>query len=337
MVWSYADVGIDLGTERVRVVVRGRGVVIDEPSAVAVHRQTGLFVAAGHQAEELLADDPYKLVRLRPLSNGSVGRYDCALMLLRSLMSRAAGGRSLARPKVAMSIAARPSQVEKRTWLQVAIESGARATALVEAPMAAAIGAGIDVLAPSGGMVVDIGAGVTDTGVLSAGGIVVSDRLRIAGASMDRAIQAYARDVRGLVLGQRLAEKVKIELGARGWTGQDVSAVVHGRSLADGLPREEVFSASETSLAVERPVNQIIESVRCVLGCTPPELAADIATNGIILTGGGSRLAGLSGFAGERMGVAFKVALDPDTCVIRGIGQLLQGMDPRVTCAWKGA
>ncbi|HNU93745.1 MAG TPA: rod shape-determining protein [Bacillota bacterium] len=336
MAWSYADIGIDLGTERVRVVVRGRGVVIDEPSAVAVHRQTGLFVAAGRQAEELLTDDPYKLVRLRPLSNGAVSRYDCALMLLRSVLSRTAGGRSLARPKVAMSVPARPSQVEKRTWLQVAIESGARATALVEAPMAAAIGAGADVLEPGGVMVVDIGAQVTDIGVLSTGGIVVSDRLRIGGASMDRAIQAHARNVHGLVLGQRSAEKVKIELGAEGWTGREASAVAHGRNLADGLPREETLNAREVSSALEHAVNQIIESARCVFGCTPPELAADIAAGGIILTGGGSRLAGLSGFMSERMGVAFRVALDPDTCVIRGIGELLHGMDPRVTCAWKG-
>jgi rod shape-determining protein MreB len=336
MVWSYADIGIDLGTDRVRAVVRGRGVVIDEPSAVAVHRQTGQFVAAGHQAEELLANDPYKFIRLKPLSNGAVGRYDCALMLLRSVMSRTAGGRSLARPRVAMSISARPSQVEKRTWLQVAIESGARATALVEAPMAAAIGAGVDVLAPSGSMVVDLGAGVTDIGVLSTGGIVVSDRLKIGGASMDKAIQAHARDVHGLVLGQRSAEKVKIELGADGWTGREASAVVHGRNLADGLPREATFGSREISSAVERPVNQIVESARCVFGCTPPELAADIAAGGILLTGGGSRLAGLGGFMSERMGVTFRVALDPDTCVIRGIGELLQGMDPRVTCAWKG-
>jgi rod shape-determining protein MreB len=337
MAWSFADVGVDLGTERVRVAVRGRGVIIDEPSAVAVNRQTGLFVAAGHQAEELLADDPYKLVRLRPLSNGAVGRYDCALMLLRSVMSRAVGGRGLARPRVAMSVPARPSQVEKRTWLQVAIESGARATALVEAPMAAAIGAGVDVLEPSGAMVVDVGAQVTDMGVISTGGIVVSDRLKIAGTSMDRAIQVHARDVHGLVLGQRSAEKLKIELGAEAWTGQEASAVAHGRNLADGLPRAEAFCAREISSALERPINQIIESARCVFGCTPPELAADIAAGGIILTGGGSRLAGLSGFMSERMGVAFRVALDPDTCVIRGIGELLHGMDPRVTCAWKGA
>jgi len=337
MAWSYADIGIDLGTERVRVVVRGRGVVIDEPSAVAANRQTGLFVAAGCRAEELLADNPYKFARLRPLSSGVVGRYDCALMLLRSVMSRALGGRSLARPRVAMSIASRPSQVEKRTWLQIVIESGARATALVEAPVVAAIGAGLDVLAPSGGMVVDLGAGVTDIGVLSTGSIVVSDRLRIGGTSMDGAIQAHARDLHGLVLGQRSAEKIKIELGAQGWTGQEASAVVHGRNLADGLPRAETLSALEISSALERPVNQIIESARCMFGCTPPELAADIAAGGIVLTGGGSRLAGLSGFMSERMGVAFRVALDPDTCVIRGIGQLLQGMDPRVTCAWKGA
>ncbi len=337
MAWSFADVGVDLGTERVRVAVRGRGVIIDEPSAVAVNRQTGLFVAAGHQAEELLADDPYKLVRLRPLSNGAVGRYDCALMLLRSVMSRAVGGRGLARPRVAMSVPARPSQVEKRTWLQVAIESGARATALVEAPMAAAIGAGVDVLEPSGAMVVDVGAQVTDIGVISTGGIVVSDRLKIAGMSMDRAIQVHARDVHGLVLGQRSAERLKIELGAEAWTGQEASAVAHGRNLADGLPRAEAFCAREISSALERPINQIIESARCVFGCTPPELAADIAAGGIILTGGGSRLAGLSGLMSERMGVAFRVALDPDTCVIRGIGELLHGMDPRVTCAWKGA
>jgi len=337
MVWSYADIGVDLGSERVRVVVRGRGVVIDEPSAVAVNRETGVFVAAGGQADELLADNPYKYVRLRPLSSGVVGRYDCALMLLRSVMSRALGGRSLAKPRVAMSIAARPSQVEKRTWLQVAMESGARATALVEAPMAAAIGAGVDVTAPSGSMVVDIGAGVTDIGVLSTGGIVVSDRLRIGGTSMDEAIQAHARDAHGLVLGRRSAEKVKIELGAQGWTGQEASAVVHGRNLADGLPRAETLGAQEVSSALECPVNQITESARCVFGCTPPELAADIAAGGIVLTGGGSRLVGLSGFMSERIGVTFRVALDPETCVVRGIGQLLQGMDPRVTCAWKGA
>lgn len=335
MVWSYADVGIDLGTENVRVVVRGRGVVIDEPSAVAVDRQSGLFAAAGGQAEELLATDPYKFIRLRPLSNGAIARYDCALMLLRNIITRVSGGRGLARPRVALSVAARPSQVEKRTWLQVAMESGARATALVEAPMAAAIGAGVDVLAPGGNMVADIGAGVTDIGVVSAGGIVVSDRLKVGGASIDRGLQAYARDSHRLALGRRSAEEIKVKLGAQGWTTQEASLTVHGRDLADGLPRAATFSAKEMSPAIERQVQPVIDAVRCLFGCTPPELASDIAATSIVLTGGGSRLAGLAGLMSEKMGVLFRVAPDPDTCVIRGIGELLTGMDPRVTCAWK--
>lgn len=329
MVWSYADVGIDLGTDNVRVVVRGRGVVIDEPSAVAVDRQNGLFVAAGGQAEELLAADPYRFARLKPLSNGAVARYDCALMLLRSIVSRICRGKGLARPKVALSVAARPSEVEKRTWLQVASESGARATALVEAPMAAAIGAGVDVLSPGGSMVVDIGAGVTDIGVVSAGGIVVADRLRAGGASIDRGIQIYARDSHGLAVGRRLAEEIKVRLGA------EASLSVHGRDLADGLPRAAMFSAKEISPVIEHRVEPVLGAVRCVLSCTPPELVSDIFASAIVLTGGGSRLAGLAGLMSEKMGALFKVALDPDTCVIRGLEQILRGVDSRVTCAWK--
>ncbi|MEA4884949.1 MAG: rod shape-determining protein [Clostridia bacterium] len=334
MAWSQMDMGIDLGTENIRVFVRGRGVVIDERSVVAVHARTGQFLEAGNRASEALYKDPYERKLIKPISAGAISRYDGALMILRWAIARAIGG-AVIRPRVVLSAPSRATDVERRALRQAAMEAGAREIAMIEAPMAAAIGAGIDVFESTGHMVVDIGAGVTDIGVIAIGGLVAGDRLDTGGDSFDKALIRYVRSSRNLMLGDRAAECMKAEVGAAHGGVAALSMIVHGRDLASGLPREASVTSQEISEALSACLRDISDAVRCVIEATPPELIADISEHGILLTGGASRLRGIADCVGEAAGVRALVAPDPARCVINGLGRFAEGMDLRVTSSVK--
>lgn len=333
---SYgADIGIDLGSCSTRVYMPRKGVVIDEDAVVVFHRKTELMMDAGDRGRELLLANPDLCVPIRPVICGSIRHYDAALLLIKSVLWRVAGGRGFTKPKVMFSVPSCLSDVETRAWLTVAIEAGARGVMLIETPLAAAIGAEMDVFETRGQMIVDVGAGVTDIGVIALGEMVLSDRIRLGGRAMDRAIQKHVRADKKVILGDAAAEEVKLKVGAARDGFESRSLTVHGRDLDTGLPRQAVITTEDLFGVIAEKIEEIIEGIRCVLKRVPSELMSDISSNGLVLTGGVSRMGGLPDIVSERLGMPVRVARDPEFCVIRGIGALISDIAPWMTTAIK--
>lgn len=320
------DMAIDLGTASTFIHVRGRGVVCREPSAIAIHedkRGNRRVLAVGHQARAMLGRTPADIQVLRPLKDGAIADFEVTEALLRHLMLQVQGRRLWVGPRVAVCIPFGTTEVERRAVRESAEASGAREVHLVEQPLAAAVGAGLPVREAQGSMVVDIGAGTTEIAVLSLGGIVYSRVLKVGGEALDQAIVLYTRERHGLLIGPQTAESVKLKLGAAIVDDPDRRHPVKGRDLARGLPRAAEMSAAEIGEALQEPVQLIVEAVLSSLEHTPPDLAADIAETGIVLTGGGAQLRGLDRLLSDSTNLPVVVSEEPEATVVTGAGQIL--------------
>ncbi|HLH79433.1 MAG TPA: rod shape-determining protein [Chthonomonas sp.] len=320
--------GIDLGTANTLVYQKGKGIVLREPSVVAVSAQNRKVLAVGAEASEMLGRTPGNIVPIRPMSDGVIADYTITQAMLRYLFDRVLGKRWLLnfRPRVLICVPSQVTSVEKRAVLQAAEEAGAREAYPIEEPMAAAIGAGLPISSPGGNMVVDIGGGTTDVAVISLGSIVHSESLRIAGNRMDEVIMRYIRNVYNLMIGERTAEEIKMRIGSAYPLQQELSMEVRGRDLVAGLPKTIQVTSEEIREALAEPVSAIVEKVKRVLEKTPPELSADIIERGIMLTGGGALLRGLDQLISSVTGLPVRVAEDPLTCVVIGTGRALENM-----------
>lgn len=317
------DIGIDLGTANTLVHVSGRGVVLREPSVVAVNKDNQQVVAVGHDAKRMLGRTPANIVAIRPLKDGVIADYFQTEEMLKRFIGKVTN-RFLLRKTVVIGIPSGVTEVERRAVIEAAHNAGATHAYVIEEPMAAAIGAGLPVDEPSGSMIVDIGGGTTEVAVISLGGIVHSRSVRIAGDELDDAIANYVRRAYNLYIGDRTAEQCKIEIGSAYPLTQELEMVVKGRDLVTGLPRSAVISSEEVRTAIAEPLSTIVEAVKLTLEATPPELAADTMDIGIMLAGGGALLRGLDRLISEETQMPVLIAKDPLSCVVEGTGMMLQ-------------
>ena len=316
------DVGIDLGTASVLVHVKDKGIVLCEPSVVAIDKETGKPYAVGAEAQKMLGRTPGNIVAIRPMRDGVISDYSTTEMMLKYFIRRVTKNR-LFKPRIMICVPSGVTEVEERTVINAAIEAGARRVYLIEEPLAAALGAGLDIQGPNGHMVVDVGAGTTDIAVLSLNGVAASSSLTIAGDVFDETIARYVRRRHGVIIGQTTAEDVKIQIGSVYPRPEDISMNVKGRDDKNGVPRELTLLSSEVYEVLRRPARQIADEVLSVLEETSPELVSDISENGITLTGGGSQIWGMEMLISERTGIACTMADDPESCVAFGCGKSL--------------
>jgi rod shape-determining protein MreB len=323
------DIGIDLGTANTLVYVRGKGIVINEPSWVAVDKYRREVLAIGAEAKEMVGKTPANIVAIRPLRDGVVSEFDITEAMLRHFIKKAHQQLliPLPRPRVVVGVPSGVTEVEKRAVKEAALHAGAREAYLIEEPMAAAIGAGLPVTEPQGSMVVDIGGGTTEVGVFALGGIVVSKSLRIAGDELDEEIVQYARQKYNLAISERMAERIKINIGSAYPLPEEKVMGMRGRNLITGLPEEIEISSIEIREALARSVNIVVDLVRDTLDETPPELVADLMETGICLAGGGGLLKGLAERISEETHIRAWVAQDSMTCVARGAGMVLENFE----------
>ena len=328
MVFSN-DIGIDLGTASVLVYIKGRGVVLKEPSVVAFDRDTNQIRAIGEEARLMIGRSPGNSVAVRALRQGVISDYQVTERMLKFFIEKAMGGKSFRKPRIAVCIPSGATEVEKKAVEDATYQAGAREVAIIEEPVAAAIGAGIDIYKPFGNMIVDIGGGTSDIAVLSLGGTVTSASVKIAGDDFDEAIVRYMRKKHNLLIGERTAENIKIEIGCAYKRPETLAMDVKGRNLVTGLPKTISVTSEETLEALREPAMTIIDEIRNVLERTPPELAADVFDRGIVMTGGGSLLGGLDQLIQERTGINTMIADDPMTAVAIGTGRFIEFQNRR--------
>lgn len=321
------DIGIDLGTASVLVYIKGKGIVLQEPSVVALDKNTGKMLAVGEEARRMIGRTPGNIVATKPLKDGVIADYNTTEIMLKYFLQKVVQ-RRIFRPRVMICVPTVVTTVEKRAVIEAATVAGARQTFLIEEPVAAAIGAGIDISKPVGSMVVDIGGGTTDIAVLSLGGIVCGESIRVAGNKFDEAIIRFIKKEFNLMIGERTAEEVKIGVANVFPDEQDSQTMeVRGRSLVSGLPQNITISAEQTREALQEPTLQILDAILGVLERTPPELASDISERGIVMTGGGSLLRGLDKLISKRTGIPVIIAEDAISCVALGAGKALEHLD----------
>ena len=320
------DIGIDLGTATVIAYVKGRGIVLREPSVVAVDNNTGDVVAVGEEARRMLGRTPGNIVATRPLREGVISDYTVTEKMLKYFINKV-GGKTLFAPRIMICIPSRVTEVEKKAVIDAATNAGARKVYLIEEPIAAAIGAGIDISKPCGNMVVDIGGGTTDIAVISLGGSVVSTSIKVAGDKFDEYVSKYIKKKYNLAIGERTAEELKVNVGCVYPKIQDVEMDVRGRDLTTGLPTTITIHSSEMLEALQEPALMIVDAVHSVLERTPPELAADISDKGIYMTGGGCLIDGLDKLLQEKTGINVMIAQDTVSCVALGTGKALDNLD----------
>lgn len=318
------DIGIDLGTASILVYVNGKGVVLKEPSVVAFDRTTNKIVAIGEEARVMLGRTPGNIVAVRPLRQGVISDYTVTEKMIQYFIQKAIGRRSFRKPCIAVCVPSGVTEVEKKAVEDATYQAGAREVRIIEEPIAAAIGAGIDISRPCGNMIVDIGGGTADIAVISLGGSVVSASVKIAGDDFDDAIVRYMRKKHNLLIGERTAEDVKIRIGTCFPLDENRTMEVRGRNLVTGLPKTVTVSSDETEEALREATNRIVEAIHSVLEKTPPELAADVAERGVVLTGGGSLLRGLEELISDRTGINTMTAEDATTCVAIGTGRYVE-------------
>lgn len=321
--FSY-DMGIDLGTANTLVHVRGQGIVLSEPSVVAVQSSTGKVLAVGQEAKRMLGRTPGDIRAIRPMKDGVIADFETVEKMIRYFIAKVHNRHTLVKPRIVIGVPAGITEVEKRAVRESAEQAGAREIYLIEEALAAAIGAQIPIHEPAGNMIVDIGGGTTEIAVISLGGMVSADSIRVGGDEFDEAIEKYLRNQYNLVIGERMAEEVKLTLGNI-FPDKKVEVMeIKGRDAISGLPRTLEIDGSEIRKAVKEPVDQILDGVKGTLERTPPELAADIVERGIVLTGGGSLLKGLDKFLSKETGVPVFRSENPLTCVVLGCGKFLE-------------
>ena len=321
------DIGIDLGTANILVYVRSKGIMIREPSVVALDKESGKILAVGEEARRMIGRTPGNIIAVRPMKDGVIADYDVTETMLKYFIEKVSPRPRLFRPQVVVCIPSGVTSVEKRAVLEAAMQAGAKHTYLIEEPMSAAEGAGIDIYEASGNMVVDVGGGTTDVAIISLGGIVVSESLRIGGDKFDEAIIKYIKKMYNLMIGERTAEEVKIQIGSAYPEGEGKSMEIRGRDLVTGLPRTLNFTSADSFQAMAEPITNVIDGIKSVLERTPPELASDIVDKGIVLSGGGSLLDGFTKLLSEETGIPIHLAEDPLSCVVLGTGRLLESID----------
>lgn len=319
-----ADMGIDLGTASVLVYIKGKEIVLQEPSVVAIDRNTNKILAVGEEARMMLGRTPGNIVAIRPLRDGVISDFDITEKMIKYFIKKAIGT-TIFKPRVIVCVPSGVTEVEKRAVIDACNQAGAHKTYLIEEPVAAAIGAGVDLSKPSGTMIIDMGGGTTDVAVLSLGGIVVSKSIKIAGDKFDEAIVRYIRKKYNVMIGLRSAEELKIQIGTA-FPEEEKFVEVRGRNLVTGLPKNLTISSTDMLEALEETVTSVADAVHSVLERTPPELAADISEKGIIMTGGGSLLHGLDKLIAKRTGVPVRIADDAISCVALGTGKALENI-----------
>lgn len=322
-----SEVGIDLGTANVLVYIKGKGIVLNEPSVVAINNDTDEILAVGEEARQMLGRTPANIVAVRPLRDGVISDYDITERMLKYFIRKTCGSGRFFKPKIMVCVPSGVTEVEKRAVREAATQAGGKDVYLMEEPVAAAIGAGIDISRPDGVMVIDIGGGTTDIAVISLGGIVASTSVKIAGDKFDEAIIKYMRKAHKLYIGERTAEELKLTIGTAYPRDEAVTKECRGRDLVTGLPKSVDVTSDEMMDALEEPLYAITEAVHNVLERTPPELAADISNSGIIITGGGALLFGIDKRIEERTGIKVIIAEDPKSCVAVGTGKALDELE----------
>ncbi len=322
-----SEIGIDLGTASVLVYIKGKGIVLQEPSVVAIDKNTDRVLAVGHEARKMLGRTPGNIVAIRPLRDGVISDYEVTERMLRYFINKTCGRKRFFKPKIIVCVPSGVTEVEKRAVIDATIEAGGGKTFLIEEPIAAAIGAGLDITKPDGNMVIDIGGGTADIAVISLGGIVVSRSIKVAGDKFDEAIIKYMRRAHNLLIGERTAEELKIEIGTAFPRAKSVRMDCRGRDLITGLPKNIQVSSEEMEEALREPVLAICDAVHSVLEKTPPELASDISSRGIIMTGGGALLFGLNKLLEKKTGIPTYIAEDAISCVAKGTGMSLEHLD----------
>ena len=317
------DIGIDLGTASVLIYIKGQGIVLNEPSVVAMDKNTGKLLKVGADAQAMLGRTPGNIVAIRPLRDGVISDYDMTERMLKEFIHKV-NGFQLFKPRVIICVPSGITEVEERAVIDAGIQAGARSVYLIEEPVAAAIGAGIDIAKPDGHLIIDIGGGTTDIAVISLSGVVESASIKVAGDMFNEAVVKYIRRKHNVLIGERTAEELKIQIGCVYPQEEEQTVEVKGRCLMTGLPKVFSVSSSEMIEAFEEPAERILEAVHSVLERTPPELVADISTNGIVMTGGGSLVAGFAELVSSRTGIATTVAENAIQCVAMGTGQILE-------------
>ncbi len=322
------DMGIDLGTANSSVYIKGKGIVVNEPSVVAIQRDTGHVLAVGEEAKQMIGRTPGNIVAIRPMKDGVIADFDTTQSMLRYFITKALKKRPhLIRPRVVVCVPSGVTAVEERAVREATIQAGAREAYLIEEPMAAAIGAGLPVHEPTGNMIVDIGGGTSEVAVISLGGIVTSRSVRIAGDEMDEAIMQHIKRTYNLMVGERTSEEIKIKIGTAYRFPQKELYEVRGRDLLTGLPKTVEITSDEVHKALSEPVSSILEAIKVTLEKTPPELASDVMDRGIVMAGGGSLLRGLDQLVSEETGMPVYVADEPLFCVAVGTGKVLENLD----------
>ncbi len=326
--WFSNDLAIDLGTANTLVYVKGKGIICNEPSVVVIRKDNKKVVAVGAEAKKMLGKTPSDIIAIKPLKDGVIADFDTAEEMLKYFIKKVHNRRSFVSPRVVIGVPSGITQVEQRAVKDAAQASGAREVYLVGEPIAAAIGVGLPVGEPSGNMIVDIGGGTTDIAVISLDGVVYSKAVRVGGDRMDETIIAYIKRRYNLMIGDRTAEQIKIDIGSAYNTGSEQRVMeIKGRDLISGIPKTATVTEVEIREALSEPVNMILDTIKIILENTPPELAADIVDRGIVLAGGGALLHGLDLFIREKTGLPVIVAEDPLTAVARGVGKMLDELD----------
>jgi rod shape-determining protein MreB len=321
------DIGVDLGTANVLIHVKGRGVVLDEPSVVAIESDTKRVLAVGDEAHRMVGRTPGNIVAIRPLRDGVIADFEITEMMLKYFIAKVGGKRWYSHPRILICAPTNITSVEQKAIREAAERSGAREVFLVEEPKAAAIGAGMDIYQPSGNMVVDIGGGTTDVAVLSMGDIVTSSSIKVAGDTFDLAITKYIKNKYKLLIGERTSEDIKVKIGTVYPHGRYEEMDIRGRDMVTGLPLTITIHSNEIQEALWDPVSSIVTAAKTVLERTPPELSADIIDRGVILTGGGALLHGLDQLLADELKVPVLIAEDPMHCVVKGTGIMLDNLD----------
>lgn len=321
------DIGMDLGTSNILLTIKGKGIVINEPSVVAINRQSEQIVATGHEAKEMLGRTPEQIRAVRPMKDGVIADFTATQLLIKNIITKVCKRYNIGRPRVVVGVPSGITEVEERAVEEAVSQAGAREVYLIEEPMAAAIGAGIDVAEPTGNMVVDIGGGTTEVAVISLGGIVVSDSIKVAGDTLDEEIINYIKGKLNLAVGYTTAEQVKLELGCAMPLVTQKNMEIRGRDLSTGLPENKIVTSEQIQEAMAPTIEKIVELVKSTLEKTPPELASDIVERGIILTGGGALIKNIDMLISQKIEIPVYIAERPLDCVANGTCKTIEDMD----------
>lgn len=325
--FNSKDIGIDLGTANILVTIKGKGIVFREPSVIAIDNKTGAVIAVGTEAKEMLGRTPKEISAIRPIKDGVIADFTATKLLLKNIMEKVCKKYNAIRPRVIVGVPSGITEVEERAVEETIIHAGAREVYLIEEPMAAAIGAGIQIEEPSGNIIVDIGGGTTEVAVISLGGTVLSNSIRIAGDELDEDIINYVKKEMNMIIGEITAEQIKKELGCAMPLMTQMTMEIKGRDISTGLPRTDVITSSQVEVAIKESIAQIVEVIKISLEKTPPELASDIMEKGIVLSGGGALIQNLDKLISLETGMPAYVAEDPLDCVVRGTCKTLQEIE----------